>query len=382
VLGRHKAEAVSVTFSPDGAYLFTGGWERELICWDVPAKRRLFTMSLDSDSLQISADGRRCATRTRSGIQLHAFERPAAHREFAEDLGGRLRNATFSADGRWLAASADKRMGVWDLSTDGPAALDADAPNGHLFFTPDRSQLFSSGHTQDEAEGFRWRLVPATNPAAPPRLERLPLHKPAGFTSLSLNSDFVVMSSSNGSVVLAPEQIEIGSDRWARTSAGINSVSPDGRWLGVFRPFSAALYVYRLPGLERVAKLPHPAAISDFEFSPLGDEVAVCSSRAVELWSTETWQRTRTLTNFSRLLYPPEARALWLVRGPRTAGLYDSRTLEPQLLLPAGMLPVAISANGRRVAVSVDARRLQVWDLAELRNELRAVGLDWGREAQ
>src|SRR6185503_2223012 len=31
-LGRHMAPAATSVFSPDGRYLFTGGWERELIC--------------------------------------------------------------------------------------------------------------------------------------------------------------------------------------------------------------------------------------------------------------------------------------------------------------------------------------------------------------
>src|SRR5438132_13983824 len=186
------------------------------------------------------------------------------------------------------------------------------------------------------------------------------------------------MVSSKGSQVLPPEQIELGSDRWAPTIPGINGVSPDRRWLGIYRPFSTSLYVYRLPDLERVAKLAQPASFGDFQFSPRGDEVAITSSRAgVEFWSTTTWQRTRALTNFRRLLYTPDARGLWLTKDQRTAGLYDARTLEPLLLLPTGMLPLALSPDGQRVAVSVDAQRLQVWDLAALRKQFRELGLDW-----
>jgi WD40 repeat protein len=137
------------------------------------------------------------------------------------------------------------------------------------------------------------------------------------------------------------------------------------------------LYVHRLPGLERVAKLSHPANIIFFRFSPHGDEVALMSRRSVEFWSTATWQRTRTLTNFMGVLYPPDARTLWLTGDPLTAGLYDARTLAPLLPLPAGMLPLAISPDGRRLAVSVNARRLQLWDLVQVRNQLSELGPDW-----
>jgi WD40 repeat protein len=186
------------------------------------------------------------------------------------------------------------------------------------------------------------------------------------------------MTGSKGSQVLAPDEIGNGSDRWSPTQLGINGISPDGRWLAVYRPYSSELHIYRLPGLEQVIKLTHSTEIGDFEFSPLGDEVAVGSSRGgVEFWSTTTWKRTRVLTNFMHVLYTPDARSFWLTRDWRTAGLYDARTLEPWLLLPAGMLPLALSRDGRHIAVSVNAQRLQIWDLDEVRRQFRDLGLDW-----
>jgi serine/threonine protein kinase/WD40 repeat protein len=384
-LGRHMAAAATAAFSPDGRYLITGGWERELICWDLQAMQRAFTMPLGSYQLQFDANGRQCAVViVGKSVQLHTFERPTTHREFAEDLGAPIHRAAFSPDGGWLAASGDKQAGVWDLVGGGPAALDDDAYLGHFFFTPDGRELFGSRNKQEASDCFHWRLTPAipqSGTGGPPNLERLPLHKPVGFTFLSLSSNAVVMTSSKGSQVLTPDEIENGTDRWGRTHLGINGVSRDGRWLAIYLPYTPALYIYRLPGLERVAKLTHPANISDFEFSPLGDEVAIWSSRGgVEFWNTTTWQRTRALTNFVRLLYAPDARSFWLMKDYRTAGLCDARTLEPWLLLPAGMLPLALSPDGRQIAVSVNAQRLQVWDLVEVRRQLRELGLDWTEE--
>jgi hypothetical protein len=68
---------------------------------------------------------------------------------------------------------------------------------------------------------------------------------------------------------------------------------------------------------------------------------------------------------------------VWLTRDQRTAGLYEARTLKPLLMLPIGTLPLALSADGRRLAVSVDMRRLQVWDVPALRAELAKLGLNW-----
>jgi len=185
------------------------------------------------------------------------------------------------------------------------------------------------------------------------------------------------VTTTNGSQLLAHEAIETAPDGWMQTAQGINGTSPDGRWLGIYRPFSMSLYVYRLPGLERVIKLPHPVQIGDFVFSPLGDEVAISSRWGMEFWSTVTWERTHTLPNFSRILYAPDARTAWLTKDLRTAGLYDARDWKPLLMLPTGMLPLALSPDGRQLAVSVDMRQLQVWDLPALRTELAKLGLDW-----
>jgi WD40 repeat protein len=380
LMGRHKGNVVRAVFSPDGAWLFTGGWEREFICWDARTRRRVFDISLNSTTIQVSADGRRCAVITPASVQLHAFDQPAAHREMAEDLGGLVRQAAISPDGRWLAAAGEKHLGLWDLSRSGPGALAAEGSRSRLFFTPNGLELFASRRPEGAPACFRWQVASATDPALPPVLTRLPMRVPGGFSSLCMHGGSLVMTGAKGSQILTPTGSEATGGDWKPTQTGINGVSPDGRWLGIYRSFDTSLSIHRLPGMELAAKLSHPASIGDFQFSPRGDELAICSQRTaglVEFWSTATWERTRKLPGFGRLLYTPDARALWLTKDARTAGLYDARTMEPLLLLPAGMLPLALSPDARRLAVSVDAQRLQVWDLHELRSQLRALGLDW-----
>ncbi len=83
------------------------------------------------------------------------------------------------------------------------------------------------------------------------------------------------------------------------------------------------------------------------------------------------------MTNFTSLLYSPDGQTMWLSTHGRTAGLHDARTAEPLLPLPPNTLPLALSPDGRHLAVSVDMRRVQVWDLAEVRRRLRELGLEW-----
>jgi len=384
ILGRHKVEATTLAFSPAGNYLISGGWEKELICWDLGTLAPAFTIGLQSYHLQFSADGRRCATIARSKalhpffheFKLHTFEQPDALREFHEDLGSRLDQAAFSPDGRWLAASGSKHVGVWDLATNGPGALsDLDA-TARLFFTPDASKLFGSSRA---GKWMQWRVTPGIrygSANSAPELQPVALANPAGFNSVCLASNVMVWTCSSGSRIGAPDQPE--RERvWTPTASGMSGASPDARWLGVYHLDGNILSIYRLMTLEPVATLTNRGSIYNVQFSPKGDEVAVTSKERIDFWSTSTWQRTREIKGFMNILYAPDARTLWLMEDYRSAGLYDAATLELLLPLPTGMLPLALDPDGRQLVVSVDLSRLQVWDIPELRRQLRSLGLDW-----
>ncbi len=383
VLGRHKVEATTLAFSPQGDYLISGGWEREMVCWDLRTQAPAFTIGINSYHLQFSADGRRCATIARSGIperffqefKLHVFERPDGLREFHEDLGSRLDQAALSQDGRWLAASGRKHVGVWDLTMDGSPAIADLTATARLYFSPDASELFGSSR---EGQWMHWRLRGDLQPGGrhPPEIRPVPLSNPAGFNSLCLASNLIVWNCAKGSRIAAFDQ-PAPETNWTRTASGLSGVSPDGRWLGVYRSFGTLLSIYRLANFEPVATLTNRGSIYSFRFSPNGEEVAVASGRQIAFWSTSTWQRKREISGFMDILYPPGGRTLWLAKDYRTAGLYDAESLRLVLPLPTGMLPLALSPDGRQLVVSKDLRRIQVWDLAEVRRQLGKLNLDW-----
>jgi WD40 repeat protein len=155
------------------------------------------------------------------------------------------------------------------------------------------------------------------------------------------------------------------------------SVSPDGRWLAMYRSFTARLFVYGLPEIDPAATLNVSSPIHSFQFSPRNDELAVACRDQVEFWSTTTWQLKHVITNHNHVLYSPDGPTMWLSSDFRGACLYDTRTASPLLPLPAGTFPLALSPDGGILAVSVDGRRLQLWNLAEARAQLARLNLDW-----
>src|SRR5437899_2468234 len=125
--------------------------------------------------------------------------------------------------------------------------------------------------------------------------------------------------------------------------------------------------VYGLPELEEVAWLTNRADVLRFAFSPGSDELAVLTHLGVEFYDTIRWQRQRELpigcAGFAKLYFAPDGESFWLTSDRRTAALRNTRTLEVLLPLPPGTLPLALSGDGRHLAVSVDLRRVQLWDL-------------------
>lgn len=377
-LGRHRAEAVTAAFALHGDYLVTGGWERSLLCWDLRTGQRGLVIELDAYEIQFSVDGNQCALLTPNAVQILNFEQPV-QRRFAEDLGSRLRFAAFSPDGRWIAASADERLGVWELDSGTPGTLAEAGAESSPSWTPDSSELFAS---RRDKEGVRWRVRPSAQPGAVPALEPLPLPRPEGFAWLTVASNLVAWTSAKGTQIVGLDQVAPRDDHWQQTAYGMSAFSPSRRWLAIYRGYSRYLHVYQLPELTQVATLTNRAAISGFQFSPSEDVVAVASRGQVEFWSTRTWEPTRVLTNFAGIphvgvLAQPDGTGWWLAANQRFACLHDPRTLEPRLPLPSAMAPLAVSPDGRFLAAAADSRRLEVWDLARLREQLGSLGLEY-----
>jgi WD40 repeat protein/predicted Ser/Thr protein kinase len=372
VLGRHKSAAVDSEFTPDGNYLLSVGWDSELHCWDTRTIRQAFAGPVDGVTVQVRSDGLACAVKTTAGLQLHEFAPPSGFRDFSEDLGGRLNHAAFSSTGRWLAASGQKHMAVWDASNPGPAALVNPRDEVRLEINQD-NELFAN----NRGICLRLRISEPAKRGDAPQLESLPMPAPPGLVSLCLASNGVVFTGSQGSKLNPFGSLATQPAPWQPTIDGVNGISRDGRWLGMHSAYATDLNIYRMPEMQLARTLTGTAAISDFEFSPRGDEVAVGSDHGVVFWNTGTWQKMRAITNFTGSVYSADGRTCWLTTVNRGSGLFRTGTEELLLQLPASMRPLAISHDGRFLAVSVDAQRLRVWDFVEVRRQLRALGMDW-----
>jgi WD40 repeat protein len=383
LLGRHKIKTAGVSFSPDGNYLMSCGWERELICWDLRTRQRAFTCADTGYRLFWSLDGVHCAMIPggRLRLQLYAFEQPVCL-ELSGNCGVRLRQGAFSPDGRWLAVPDSQNLCVWDLTSNSPPALLAEKPLCPPFFSPDGSEMFAVAGPVGQ-EGLKaWRITGGSSPSAAPKLTSLLVAAQPGLTWAGLAGDELVLTGQEGVRLVARTNLAKGSARLWRTSAGPGALSPDGRWLALTHSYSPLVTVYRLPEMDEVAQLHTSQFVAGVWFSTTADELMVINRGGVERWETATWQRkwreSSSPISDSFVLYAPDGCGLWRVTSYRDTAYCDRRSLEAILPLPSNVIPLAVSADGRQLAVSVDDQRVQVWDLAELRKRFRELGIDWG----
>jgi len=136
-----------------------------------------------------------------------------------------------------------------------------------------------------------------------------------------------------------------------------------------------------LPAMEEVARLQTSNLVGSVTFSPASDEMLVLNRSGAEWFDTATWQCTRRQpgrpVSGSYAFYTPDGTGIWMVTHFRNAALRDRHTLEPVLPLPNNVLPLALSPDGRQLAVSDESRHLQIWNVPALREELAKLGLNW-----
>ena len=127
--------------------------------------------------------------------------------------------------------------------------------------------------------------------------------------------------------------------------------------------------------------IPVDSEILDHAFAPGDGELAITTATGLIFVDARDWKTQRqlpvALDRRARVLFAPDGRSFWLARDARDAALLDTQTFETLLPLPTGMTPLALSPDGRHLAVSVETRRLQLWDLEKVREQLRELGLDW-----
>lgn len=371
VLGRHKGEGRSAVFSPDGSFLFTGGEEQEVACWDLATRQLSFRFAARGGHIQFASQGVRCAVLARGALKLYELVGSTGCRDLPGDLGATVRSAAFSPDGRWLAVGGLIRVGLWDLHGARLPAVVELAEHASPFFSPDSSELLAYN-----IQGLsRWRLE--ARGGAAPGLRPLPAPKTGRIRSGEFAGSSLVLAA-DGGLAVYPSLDAVERQLYILGSVH-TAASRDGRWLAVDHDDRVDVGTLH-PWVVRHS-IPVAAEIHHHAFTPGGRELALATATGLIFVDTRDWKTQRAcavgLDHRARVLFQPDGRSFWLAQDARSAALYDAQALAPVFNLPSGVLPLAVSPEGERVLVSIDGSRLQLWNWNVLRGELRKLGLEW-----
>jgi WD40 repeat protein len=312
ILAGHEKEILNVRFSADGRRLVSGGWDRLVKVWDLPAaapglssapegqellpRYTKADLSVAMSAAALSPKGQLLAVGgPMSDGMVRVYEVTSGQRLHTLDGHVRVVSVAFSPDGRRLAsAGQDRTVKLWDTTT-GHEILTLRGHTdlvGRVLFSPDGQYLASAS-----SDGTVWvRDANPFDPRSEPHTVTLSGHAgPVYGIAFSPDGRQLASASADNSVKLWDESRErVGGDPLIRTFAGHTSAvfsvafSPDGRHLLSGGNDKAVRLWDAWTGDEvRVFREGLGSLVRSVAFHPGGKTFATASTPAARIWDVE-----------------------------------------------------------------------------------------------
>jgi len=311
------------------------------------------------------------------------------HRSFAGASGGRgSGNLDFSPDGSVLIWCDS--FGFWslDLRTGGYRRYPAES-HTRAHFTAAGDRLVVGGRSGlrvqpvevDRSSGdapIRWR-----GPATPVPGGEFPIH---GQHSAPLNRrHFAASEPLSRRMVILDEQggSEAFSSPYAPAVLTV-AISPDRKWLALSH-WNGGTCVLDLRTKQVVRAWPE-LTTAYVTFSPDGAWLVIGTTEEYRFWRSGTWEPGRPIARGlqtslgSPLAFSQNGRLIATVKGLNTVELHDATTGETLAALepPSAQMLHSLAFNPQgNLLATIGISALHLWDLAEIRRELKSLGLDW-----
>jgi len=294
----------------------------------------------------------------------------------------RLRSGAFSADGRVLATASGDGVRLWQVHLNRLLAH-LPMPEGlSLMWHSNGNNLSGSGWSgialwpiEFSKEGTEVRTAPAQE------LSTLHLEKAA----LAPDGRFLVSVGAANADLLALDLDHPNPPRLLRGHPSANwvSISPNGKWFATGNWHGTGVKVWSADTWQPIKELP-VIGNAMCAFSPDGQWLLTGSGEEYRLWTAGTWQPGLKLPRDQAGDMPG---AIALSADGRMAALLHGRNRGVKLIsMPDGGElasldtgePLCFSHDGGLLATTAgDYRSLLVWDLRLIREQLRALKLDW-----
>ncbi len=387
----------SVSFSPDGAHLATGGRDGTVKVWDMATGQVLLTLGEAGHTPAISAvafspvdGGRRLAVADSEGtVQMWDVSTPLnadvvtghALLTLSNQLGELSdytiipNDVVFSPDGTCLATVGEGNTAkIWDAAT-GQELLTL---SGHtdpildLAFSPDGLRLVTASDDRT-ANMWDWAgsVVATTNQA---RFTLVGHGAPLSSVTFNPDGRRLATASLDGTVKVwdAASGQELFTLTGHRGTVEGVAFSPDGTRLATASSDTTARLWDASPSGELFTLAGHTDKVFGIAFSPDGTRLATSSAdQSAKVWDTASGQELFTLAAHTAavegIAFSPDGTRVATGRWDGTAKIWDAATGQEMFTLTghsADVGQVAFSPDGTRLATASVDKTAKMWDAA------------------
>lgn len=386
----HDDRISALTFSKDGRFLVTSGWDGQVRLWDVRSHVRLLTTPGNASNLHFN----------RSGTQLASAMRGALSGRFSMTQSSIFRllpapRSTFrgawalaiSPDGRWVAAGTSQGIRLWELSTGEELGISENGNWRGVTFTQDGKGLLSSGGSSLIEWDFDGSIQ--TNSVEGLLQNRRVIREHSGlrFEGVALGQDGKwVFAANNAAGSIGVYDRLNPTNRFPLTEhpgVAYVTVTSNGQWLasGTWKGTGVKIWDLHKRALDRELSVNGTARVL---FSPNDQWLAVASSEGYRAWDTSTWRPGARLGEASAgaaMAFSPDST---LFAGVNASAQIELRRPDTGELLtqleapnPAMIAALRFTRDGTQLLALQGDQQVQVWNLKEIRRDLSTNGLDW-----